>query len=182
MRAFRFPGLSPSLFVLTVLMVPCAKTIPCRAQPPRSSLASSEKHDKTIYRTLFRQAITYQKLPDEAEAAPPPKPYLRRVLADRFELSDDDNESLNRLSIAYQAEIDPIQKQVLEVIKKFHARFPSGVIQPGMDADPPSELTTLERQEDAVTLRYRDLLRNSMREDAFQKFHANLLATFGKLL
>jgi hypothetical protein len=49
-----------------------------------------------------------------------------------------------------------------------------------MDANPPSELAVLERQEDVVTFRYRDLLRNSMREEAFQKFHAKILEQFGK--
>jgi hypothetical protein len=181
MRAIRFLKPRPLVIALTFLMALCVDTAPCNAQQQQpNSPASSDRVDRDVYRTLFRQAIAYQKLADEAEASPAPKPFLRHLMALRFELSNDDAESLNRLSVAYQAEIDPIQKQVVEVIKRFHARFPSGVIQPGMDASPPTDLTALERQEDTVTLRYRDLLRNSMREDTFQKFHASLLETFGK--
>jgi len=182
MRAFRFSRLHLLVFALTSVVAFCIEAVPCKAQQPGGSLTSSDRVDRSAYRILFRQAVAYQKLADEAEAAHEPKPYFRHILATRFVLTDDDNESLNRLAIAYQEEIDPIQKQAVEAIRRFRARFPSGIIQRGMDADPPSELAVLERQEDAITLRYRDLLRNSMREDAFQKFHANVLALFGKPL
>jgi hypothetical protein len=136
--------------------------------------------ERNAYRALFRQNLLYQRLADEAEASHNPKPYLKRLVQDRFQLSDDDYASLCRLSIAYQKEIDPIHKQIIEAIRKFQARFPSGVVEPGMNAEPPQELTTLQQQEDTVTLRYRDLLRNSMREEAFQKFKTRLLEMLGK--
>jgi hypothetical protein len=55
-------------------------------------------------------------------------------------------------------------------------------VRPGMDTSSPPELGSLQMQEDKVTLRYRDLLRNSMREDAYQSFHTRLLQEFGKTI
>ncbi|HTC73991.1 MAG TPA: hypothetical protein VK684_00355 [Edaphobacter sp.] len=182
MRTFRFLRFSPAAFALMLVVTFCIKTPHLKAQQVSSSQISEDRLNRDVYRVLFRQAALYQKLADEAEVSDKPKPYLRHILAARFQLSDDDNTTLNRLSISYQKEIDPIQKQVVELVQRFRARFPSGIIGPGMDTTPPSELAVLERQEDAVTFRYRDLLRNSMREDAFQKFHAKILEQFGKRL
>jgi len=37
----------------------------------------------------------------------------------------------------------------------------------------------LQQQEDTIALRYRDLLRTSMREEEFQKLRAKVRKTFG---
>lgn len=140
---------------------------------------SSDRADVKAYRTLFRRDLLCNKLADEADAAHDPKPYLRKVLAHRFNLSEADNASLDRLSIAYQHEIDPIHAQALAVIVQFHARFPTGIIPRSADASPPPELAQLQQQEDTVALRYRDLLRNSMREEDFQKLHIKVRKDFG---
>ncbi len=153
-----------------------------KAQQSNGAVASPERVDTNAFRTLFRQALAYKKLADDAEASPDSKLHFNQLLATRYRLNEDDNASLQRLAIAYQGEIDPIHKQVLEVIKKFHARIPDRVIQPGTDMSPPPELASLQQQEDAVTLRYRDLLRNSMREEVYQTFHARLLKDFGKVM
>jgi hypothetical protein len=150
------------------------------AQQTSSSVVSSDKVDINAYRTLFRQAILYKKLADDADKSPKPKPELRRILATRYGFSDPDNATLQRLALAYQAEIAPIHQQVVAVIGKARARFPSGTIPHGADTSPPPELRDLQNQEDAVTLRYRDLLRTSMREEDFQKVHAKIIASFGK--
>jgi hypothetical protein len=181
MRTFRF-FIPPAAFICALVMTLCIETPHLKAQQIGNSVISEDRVNRDVYRTLFRQATRYQKLADEAEASHNLKPYFRHLLATRFALSDDDNESLNRLSIAYEKEIDPLQKQVVEIIKRFHTRFPSGVIGQGMDANAPPELAELQKQEDVVTFRYRDLLRSSMREDAFQKFHTKVLETFGKPL
>jgi hypothetical protein len=149
------------------------------AQPLSASIVSPDQIDIKAYRTLFRRDLLVHRLADEADAAHDPKPYLRKVLAYRFNLSENDNASLDRLSIAYQREIDPIHAQTLVIIGQFHARFPSGVIPRGADASPPPELAQLQQQEDAVALRYRDLLRTSMHEEEFQQFHAKVRKTFG---
>jgi len=97
-------------------------------------------------------------------------------------LSDSDSATLLRLALAYQAEIAPIHQQVTAAISKFQARFPSRTFPSGADKSPPPELADLQKQDDAVTLRYRDLLRTSMREEDYQKVHAKILASFSQPL
>jgi hypothetical protein len=145
-----------------------------------SGPVASDQGDASAYGILFRRAILYKKLSDQAEALHSPKPELRRILINRFGLSDDDGASLERLSVAYQGEINPIHLQMVAAITKFRARFPGGLVAPGMDKSPPPELTQLQQQEDAVALRYRDLLRNSMHEEDFQKLQTKVRETFGK--
>ncbi len=148
-------------------------------QPSSNIAATQGKTDKIAYRILFQRTLLYKKLADEAESAHQPKPHLRHVLAHRYGLSDDDSASLERIAIAYQAAIKPVHDQIVAVAKQYRARFPFGVIPPGADATPPPELAQLQLQEDAVTLLYRDLLRNSMREENFQKLNQRVATDFG---
>jgi hypothetical protein len=140
----------------------------------------SDKQDINAYRTVFRQAALYKKLADQADTTQAPKPQLRRILAARYGFNDADSATLLRLALGYQAEIAPLHQQALTAIKKDQARFPSGTIPRGADTTPPPELRALQTQEDAVTLRYRDLLRTSMREEDYQKIHAKIVANFNK--
>jgi hypothetical protein len=122
--------------------------------------------------------VLYKKLADQADTTATPKPQLRRILAARYGFSDADSATLLRLAFVYLAEITPLHQQALAVLKKDHARFPSGNIPRGADTTPQPELKDLQKQEDAVTLRYRDLLRTSMREEDYQKVHAKIVAKF----
>jgi hypothetical protein len=148
-------------------------------QQAGNRVAPSDKTDINAYRTLFRQANLYKRLADEADKSPQPKPQLRRILATRYGFSAADGATLQRLALSYQAEITPIHQQVIAAIRKFQARFPSGTIPHGADTSPPPELGSLQNQEDSVTLRYRDLLRTSMREEDYQKIHTKILTSFG---
>jgi hypothetical protein len=149
---------------------------------PSNSVVPSDKADRIAYRILFQQTLLYKKLADEADAAHQPKPHLRHVLENRYALSVDDNASLERMAIAYQAALQPIHEQRTVVIRKYRARFPFGIVPPGADITPPPELTELQQQEDAVTLLYRDLLHNSMREENFQKLNSGVTTDFGQPL
>jgi hypothetical protein len=135
--------------------------------------------DKIAYHILFQRTLLYKKLADQAEASHQPKPHFRRILANRYALSHDDNATLERTAIAYQAAIKPIHDQIVAVARQYGARFPFGVIPNGTDATPPPELAQLQLQEDGVTLLYRDILRNSMREENFQKLNTKVTKDFG---
>jgi len=146
-----------------------------------SATVSPDHTDLKAYRTLFRQAVLYKELADQAETTPSPKPQLRRILAARYGFSDTDNATLLRLALAYQSEVAVIHQQVLTIFKKDQARFPLGIIPKGADTSPPSELKYLQNQEDALTLHYRDLLRTSMREEDFEKTHTKIIANFEEI-
>jgi hypothetical protein len=148
-------------------------------QQSSSIAAAPGKTDNIAYRILFQRTLLYKNLADQAETAHQPKPHLRRILANRYALSDDDNASLERMAIAYEAALKPIHEQRMAVVKKYRAQFPFNVVPQGMDATPPPELAELQRQEDVVTLLYRDLLHNSMREENFKKLNAKVTTDFG---
>ncbi len=168
------------LLLASLLVVLSASGNSAVAQQASSSLASSNSAEVSAYRILFRQTLLYKKLADEADSTQHPKPHLRHILATRYELSEDDSASLERMAIAYQAAIKPIRDRTIEVIKAYRARFPFNVIRPGMDTTPPPELADLRAREDAVTLLYRDLLHNNMREADFQSLNTKLAASLGK--
>jgi hypothetical protein len=181
----RFSVSSSIAFAWALVLASIVGASTLTAQQSTVSAESPERVDRNAYRTLFRQAVFYKKLAEEASASQgskPDQPDFKHLLAARFGLNEDDNATLERLSIAYQSEVDPIHKQIVQVIKTFHARFPDMTVRPGMDTSSPPELGSLQMQEDKVTLRYRDLLRNSMREDAYQSFHTRLLQEFGKTI
>jgi hypothetical protein len=167
--------------LVAVLFVLSALGNSAVSQPTGSTAASPDKADMKAYRTLFRQAVLYKKLADQADATPTPKPELRRILAARYGFNDADNATLQRLALAYQAEVAVVHQQVLTIFKKDQVRFPSGKIPKDTDTSPPPELKDLQNQEDALTLHYRDLLRTSMREEDFQKAHAKIIENFEEL-
>jgi hypothetical protein len=168
------------LLLVFLLLVLSGSGNSAMAQQPTTSVVSSDKADMKAYRTLFRQAALYKTLADKAETTPTPKPELRRILAARYGFNDNDNATLQRLALAYQAEAAVIHQQVLAVFKKDQVRFPLGKIPQGADTSPSPELKDLQTQEDALTLRYRDLLRTSMREEDFQKAHAKIIENFNE--
>lgn len=158
------------LRILTVALLAIPFAIPLSAaQQTIPDAATSDKTDAIAFRSLFRRAAVYKKISDNAEAAHQDRSYFRRILGVRFALSDDDAAKLETISIDCQNEIIPLHTRALSVIAEFRARFPGGIAQPGVDKSPPPELSTLQVEEDSVVLRYRDLLRNEMGEEAFQK-------------
>jgi hypothetical protein len=160
----------------------CCFSSACAQSSSTAVPPSNDVREAHIYRLLFRQSLAYNRLADEADAAGRPKPHFRRILANRLQLSDADAASLLRLSLAFQAEIDPIQKRAVAVKAAFLANFPLGVKAPWQDARPPVELGDLLTQEDTIALRYRDLLQNDLRPEDFQKMVTRIHATFGQTL
>ncbi len=137
------------------------------AQSAISTPQAADTADAKAFRSLFRQTASYKALVEAAESGAISKPKLSHLTSDRFHLSDSNAAILENLAVAYQNEVLPLHQQALDYIEKFHARFPGGVIPKGADASPPTELAILQQQETALTLHYRDLLRESMPKGDF---------------
>ena len=163
-----------------LLMLSFLTTSACTLSGQASTILSTpaDSKDARAFRTLFNRDRLLIELADAAEAAGAPKPYLRKQLAMRLSLNEPDSITFHRLALAYQSEIDPVHAKVVAIVVQFHARFPDGVIRSNVDAAIPRELQELQRTEDLITLRYRDLLHNSMSEGAFQAFQSKVRAKF----
>jgi hypothetical protein len=186
-----FKGCSTSFGLAGIMLFAC---LPVALYPQDSYSASrpqpsstieppsNEVKEAQIYRLLFRQSLTYKRLADEADAAGAPKPHFRRILANRLQLSEADAASLLRLSLAYQAELDPIQNKIDALKAAFLAKYSLGVKAPWQDARPPEELGDLLNQGNAIALRYRDLLQNDLTPNGFQNLVTRVHVTFGQTL
>lgn len=153
----------------------------CIASTGQSGLDSADATDAATFRILFNRDLLLNQLADEADTAGTPKPHFRKKLGNRFALADADRASLHRLALRFKEESDPLHAKVLISIASLNSRFPNGVIPHGVDASPPPELHLLELQEDALALRYRDLLHNAMLEADFQLLQTKVRATFGHI-
>ena len=106
-------------------------------------------------------------------------PRLSTIQAARYGMNDAESIALLSMAQSYKTELLPIRAEVTSVLAAFHATLANSATFKDADHTPPSRLTELQQQEDALTLRYRDRLRNSMREERFQAFHKALMAKFG---
>lgn len=149
------------------------------AQQTSNRVVAAGASDLQAFRILLNRDILLMQMSDEAEAAGHPNPFLRQQLAIRFGLNEDDNASLHRLATAYKREMEPLRAEVSVVMNQFRSRFPGGIVRRGDDLSPPPRLAELQREEDALTLRYRDLLHNSMREATFQALQSEVHLEFG---
>lgn len=148
------------------------------AQQLNQSTPGLNKLEAIPYRAIFRRVLTYQKKADAEELVGGGKSHYRSIVARRLELSDFDDASLRRISLDYEKQSAPLQKQISDQIKQFRAKSVEGV-RSGMDMSPPPALAELEIQEDAVVLLHRDLLRNAMRPDDYKRMQENVNRLFG---
>lgn len=167
---------------ISIVAVALFSLVPAYGQTSSATPPTNEARQAHAWRLLFRQSVTYNRLADEADAAGKPDPHFRRILATRLHLSDFDAASLLRISLAYQAEEDPVRKQIAAEIMAYRARLPFDRKALGKDVVRPPDLGPLHAQEDEIALRYRDLLRNAMRPEDFQKMVSRIQITFGVTL
>jgi hypothetical protein len=119
---------------------------------------------------------------DKADAAGTPKPYLRNILRNRFDLSDTEDATLLRNALAFRAELIPIHQKAISLQSAYASRFPGRILNQISDRTIPGELADIQKQEDALVLRYRDLLHNDLGEHDFRLLDNKVLEVFSKPL
>ena len=115
----------------------------------------------------------------EADEAGTPKPHLRRNLQTRFQLSDDDNASLLRYAQAWSLAATPLIQQQDQLRQQFRDTYPGGAIPRGVRLSLPAGLQIVHSETRALTLHYRDLLRNAMRPTAYDDLESQIQKSFG---
>lgn len=104
-----------------------------------------------------------------------------RYFVKRGVLTSDAEKIFKETAEAYLRELEPIDRRAKEVTAAMHAQYPKGLIKDTKDMPmPPAELGDLQKQKDALALRYRDLFKNAVSQEAFSKFSDFLTNDFSK--
>ncbi len=177
-RGNTMPVRSFGFALLTLLFVFCTVKPISAQQAATSSAPSADQTDARVFATFFRRENNYLRMAKAAPSPDKPEAHLNRVIPQQFQIDAIDSSSLEQVAANWERDTEVLRSQFLKVIAQFHGSFPNGRLKPGVDPTPPSALTDLRAQMDAVTLQYRDKLRNSMREPDFQRLRSNIWKAF----
>ena len=165
-------------FVFLVLFGGLYATITAQGVPQPTTQVDTDKVDAPAFAILFRRENAYLKAAKAAKSPESPETQLPKVIPNLFALDSTQASSVEHFAGAWEADVVPIRSQLTVAISAFHSSFPNGRLNPNVDPTPPAAIRALRAQIDAVTLRYRDQLRNDKQETAFQDFQAKLRKTF----
>jgi len=170
------------VFFVFVLLAPfTAQTTPpllAQTASGTSSQVTADELDARLFSVLFRRVNLYEKAAKAASSPDKPEARLNTVMPRTLNLTPGEADSLRRISLQWEQDRTPIHDQVRQVILKHHEAVTNNGSIPPIDTTLPGSLRALQGQIDAVTLHYRDLLRNEMPENDFQKLEVNLQTLF----
>jgi hypothetical protein len=143
-----------------------------------ASLQDENQLDARLYAVLFRRVNLLGERAASAKSADAPEAGLPRVMPRQLNLSSFDAAALVRLSGAWYLEAAPIQTKIAATVKDFRSSLHDLANNAEANADSAAQLQELQSELRAVTLRYRDALRNSMRNGDYQAMHTTLVQRF----
>ncbi len=131
-----------------------------------------ELPDEIAYRHLFRYVTAIRKKADEAEGHGKDATSYRTHFKRRANLGDYHARVLDEVAVQYVGEVQAVDARARALVEAYRAQYPGGKVPHGeKPAPPPAELKQLREQRDAITLRYRDNLRNAFGDGEFDRFH-----------
>lgn len=142
------------------------------AQEPAAQEQSPEVPDEVSYHQLFGQMAVFKKKAKELERQGKDGSTLKTYFKRKAELDDADARVLDDIAAQCDVELQRQDAKARAVIDAFKAQYPGGRVPHGeQPKPPPAELRAMSEERDAIVLRYRDLLRASLGEEAFARFH-----------
>jgi hypothetical protein len=171
-------------FTFLVLLSLCYMSSPLQAQSttPVVSPANVDTLDAKAFAILFRRENSYLKIAAAAASPDKPEAHLDRVLPLQLEIDPADTANFAKFASDWGHDTQSLRANLLAAISRFQSSFPNGRVGPGVATTPPPELADWRAQIDAVTLRYRDKLHNTMREPDFIRLQTNVEKTFASSL
>ncbi|MDT4952965.1 MAG: hypothetical protein QOJ02_1103 [Acidobacteriota bacterium] len=128
--------------------------------------------DQIAYLHLFRRVAAFKKKAVEVEREGKDNSSLKTYFKRQAELNDTDDKILGAIASECNDELMLIDAKAKAVIDAFKAQYPGGRVPHGeLPKSPPAELRAISEERDAIVLRYRDLLRASLGENKFSRFH-----------
>ena len=137
---------------------------------------TSEKRevpDRIAFWFLFKKADTLEKAARKAEAENRNAVEYREFFKGKLDLTETQNKALTEIAATCVMEIEALDKQAQEIIKKGHEELKKNPPRPG-DAPPapPAELAQLQNRRENTIIQFRDLLKKSLGDDKFAETDA----------
>ena len=171
------------MFVLVglVLMLVVPPGFSTNAQVERRSdrKASGFVHEPQLYRTLFHTIFLLNEQAEEAERAgrTDVAQALRRAFKQEAGLEVEQGVVLDRLAAECEQAVRAVDARARAILAARRANYPDGKLRAGQQPLPPSaELFALQREREAVVLRYRDRLQEAFGPRAWEEFDRRVLA------
>ncbi|WP_246604691.1 hypothetical protein [Chloracidobacterium aggregatum] len=169
--------------VVVVLMLGVPPGFSTNAQVERRSdrKASGFVHEPQLYRTLFHTIFLLNEQAEEAERAgrTDVAQALRRAFKQEAGLEVEQGVVLDRLAAACEQAVRAVDARARAILAARRANYPDGKLRAGQQPLPPSpELLALQREREAVVLRYRDRLRAAFGPRAWEEFEQRVLLPF----
>ncbi|QUV83013.1 hypothetical protein J8C01_13895 [Chloracidobacterium sp. D] len=169
--------------VVVVLMLGVPPGFSTNAQVERRSdrKASGFVHEPQLYRTLFHTIFLLNEQAEEAERAGRTEAAqaLRRAFKQEAGLEVEQGVVLDRLAAACEQAVRAVDARARAILAARRANYPDGKLRAGQQPLPPSaELLALQREREAVVLRYRDRLRATFGPRAWEEFEQRVLLPF----
>jgi hypothetical protein len=129
-----------------------------------------------LYDRFFRMAVSLKRKAEAEKANTEKSAGAAKYFKNRANLNDSEDQILQNLADEYVRELIPIDSQARAIIVQTRQKFPNGIVP--RDQPPPPGLVHLQEQRDALALRYRDRLKESLGAEGFDKFDKFILSDF----
>jgi hypothetical protein len=161
--------------VVVVLMLGVPPGFSTNAQVERRSdrKASGFVHEPQLYRTLFHTVFLLNEQAEEAERAGRTEAAqaLRRAFKQEAGLEAEQGVVLDRLAAECEQAVRAVDARARAILAARRANYPDGKLRAGQPPLPPSaELFALQREREAVVLRYRDQLQEAFGRSVWERF------------
>jgi hypothetical protein len=129
---------------------------------------SAEIPDRITYWFLFKKADTLEKAARKAQAENRNAAEYREFFKGKLNLTEAQNNALMEIAATCVMEIETLDAEAQEIIKKGHEELKRNPPRPG-DAPPapPAELAQLQIRRESAINRFREMLRQSLGDDKF---------------
>lgn len=150
---------------------------PQAALPPARELQAQELPPKisppphVVYSALFHHVVAVRQQAEAEERQGKDARGLRSIFREKADLSEVQARLLDGIATDCVLVVAAQDARAQVIISAFKARFPPGRLPRGVKLPPPpTELTEMQEERNAMILRARERLRVSFGEDEFQRF------------
>lgn len=135
--------------------------------------SSNDPSELMMYRHVFSHIALLKKEGDESAAKGEDGAKVKGLYKHAAQLSDQQAELLEAIALDCQRNVEQQDKKAFKIIDAFKEKLKT-LKSSDTRPSPPSELGVLQAERDAIFLRSRDLLREALGDEEFNRFNSFL--------